>query len=98
MVERRDSGLSWPEFLPSETGVDQFLADNSLEWTLAPGAAPTNLPALADYQTVKPQNQERAMSDSANRSESQTGSSLMGTSELPRLAEEHEQVLPYILS
>ena len=87
-MERRDSGLSWPEFLPSETGVDQFLADNSLEWTLAPGAAPTNLP----------QNQERAMSDSANRSESQTGSSLMGTSELPRQAEEHEQVLPYILS
>merc|ERR1712013_55115 len=30
----RDSGLSWAEFLPSATEVDQFVADNSVEWTL----------------------------------------------------------------
>jgi len=31
----RESGLTWAEFLPSNTEVDQFVADNKLEWTLA---------------------------------------------------------------
>merc|ERR1712088_891470 len=29
-----ESGLSWAEFLPSATEVDQFVADNSVEWTI----------------------------------------------------------------
>ena len=33
----RESGLSWAEFLPgsTEVAVDQFVADNKLEWTAA---------------------------------------------------------------
>ena len=33
--------------------VDQFVADNHVEWTLAPVAAPTNAAAPADLATVK---------------------------------------------
>jgi len=53
-----DSGLSWAEFLPAATEVDQFVADNHVEWTLAPVAAPTNAAAPADLATVKPQKQD----------------------------------------
>ena len=38
--------------------VDQFVADNHVEWTLAPVAAPTNAAAPADLATVKPQKQD----------------------------------------
>merc|ERR1719454_1319933 len=54
-----ESGLSWAEFLPSATEVDQFVADNSVAWTLAPAAATTGSAAPADNNTsAKPQKQE----------------------------------------
>lgn len=30
----KESGLTWAEFLPAATEVDQFVADNKLEWTV----------------------------------------------------------------
>jgi len=53
-----DSGLSWAEFLPSATEVDQFVADNSVAWTLATSAATSSATAPADHTTAKPQKQE----------------------------------------
>ena len=37
----RESGLTWAEFLPgsTEVAVDQFVADNKLEWTGAAASA-----------------------------------------------------------
>ena len=52
-----DSGLSWAEFLPSTVEVDQFVADNSMEWTLAPAAAGMSVLASADHTTAEAQNE-----------------------------------------
>ena len=38
--------------------VDQFVADNSVAWTLAPAAATTSATAPADHTAAKPQKQE----------------------------------------
>merc|ERR1719327_99261 len=47
----RDSGLSWAEFLPSATEVDQFVADNSVEWTLTSAApAATSITSSEDLR------------------------------------------------
>ena len=48
-----DSGLSWAEFLPSTAEVDQFVADNSMEWTSAPAAAAMSVMAPADHTTAE---------------------------------------------
>lgn len=46
----RESGLTWAEFLPTATEVDQFVADNKLEWTLgsAGKAGPSSGPGLSN--------------------------------------------------
>jgi len=55
----RDSGLSWAEFLPSATEVDQFVADNSVEWTLTSAApASTSNTSAADQRPAKLQKQD----------------------------------------
>jgi len=33
-----ESRLTWAEFLPSATEIDQFVADNKLEWTVTEAA------------------------------------------------------------
>jgi len=38
----KESGLTWAEFLPSATEVDQFVADNKLEWTVTEAAKATS--------------------------------------------------------
>ena len=38
--------------------MDQFVADNSVAWTLATSAATSSATAPADHTTAKPQKQE----------------------------------------